>query len=377
MSWLAGSYVILGCYLFYIIWLTFGLSKLLKSKSTSYKRPESKFSIVIPMRNEAENLPALFQSISDLSYPKTLFEVILVDDDSQDVSWNLAREYQARNREIIIYLLSGSEGNFTPKKNAIHKAISIASFPHILTTDADVSLPEHWLEAYDATLQLTDADLISGGVVVAKGPSFLSHYQHFDMLSLQAFGLGSFARNNPVICNGANLCYKKQAYIKAEVNRGKEDVASGDDVFTLQSFRQKGYKIKYLTTSEAVVWTKALESFTELWQQRRRWASKTTSVDSWYLKGVGILVTLMQLTLVLSLVLAFWDQRYIGFLINAFVLKFVTDGWSLSKMAKLQKLGFCWTDFLKVSLVYPFFTLLFSLTSLYGKFDWKGRQYAK
>lgn len=377
MSWLVVFYLILSLYIVYMIWLVRGLSKLSLAFEELPDRPKTKFSVVIPMRDEAENLPVLFRSILELSYPKDLFEIILVDDASQDASWRLTRAFQARYREIKIYLISGSEGNFTPKKNAIHKAISIASYPYILTTDADVMLPRHWLETYDTRLQQTNADLVAGGVVVTKSASFLSHYQHFDMLSLQAFGLGSFARNRPVICNGANLCYKKQAYLEADVNQGKENIASGDDVFTLQSFKSKGYSIKFVSTPESVVWTKPLESFYELWQQRRRWASKTSSVDSWYLKSVGLLVTLMQLVLVLNLILGFWDPRCFGFFINAFVLKFIVDGLSLSRMAKLQNLGFCWTDFLKVSLVYPFFTLFFASTSLFGKFDWKGRRYSK
>ncbi|MBZ9628882.1 glycosyltransferase [Psychroflexus sp. CAK1W] len=386
MTWLFGFYLILAIYLAYILWMTLGLTRFLKQKPLQFKTPKTKFSIVIPMRDEAENLPALFRSISELSYPNSLFEIIVVDDASRDDSWKLVRAFQAHYREIKIYLVSGlpdrvtqagSEGKFTPKKNAIHKAISLSSYPYILTTDADVLLPAYWLESYDSRLQQTDTDLVAGGVVVAKSTSFLSRYQHFDMLSLQAFGLGSFARRQPVICNGANLCYKKQAYVDAEVNRGTAHIASGDDVFTLQSFREKGFVIDYMSNPESVVWTKALESFGELWQQRRRWARKTTSVDSWYMKGVGTLITLMQLALVLSLILGFWHQAYFGFLVNAFVLKFILDGWSLSRMAKLQNLGFCWMDFLKVSLVYPFFTLFFSLTSLYGKFDWKGRRFSK
>ena len=43
-------------------------------------------SIIIPFRNEAENLPKLLKSIDAQEYPKHLFEVILVDDDSEDYS---------------------------------------------------------------------------------------------------------------------------------------------------------------------------------------------------------------------------------------------------------------------------------------------------
>jgi len=104
MSWLVVFYFILGLYVLYILSLTLGLSKLKSTDLKLQNQLKTKFSVVIPMRNEAENLPALFQSISELSYPKNLFEIILVDDDSQDASWKFAREFQARYRDIKICL---------------------------------------------------------------------------------------------------------------------------------------------------------------------------------------------------------------------------------------------------------------------------------
>jgi cellulose synthase/poly-beta-1,6-N-acetylglucosamine synthase-like glycosyltransferase len=386
MTVLFAFYVVLCLYLLYVVWMTWGLNRYLSQKPIEYKTPKTTFSIVIPMRDEARHLPALLQSLSELSYPRVLFDIILVDDDSLDASWKLVRAFQTKHSQLNIYLIKNppaynkqavSKEELTPKKRAIHQAIQLSDKDCILTTDADVVLPTYWLREFDAKLQQTQADLVVGGVVVVKNISLLSHYQHFDMLSLQTFGLGSFAKRRPVICNGANLCYKRQAYVQAEVNRGNEHLASGDDVFTLQNFKHKGFAIEYLSTSESIVWTRAVESFYDVWQQRRRWARKTTSVQSWYMKSVGILVTLMQLVLVLSLILGCWNQQYWGFLINAFVFKFIVDGWSLSKMAKIQNLGFCWTDFLKVSLVYPFFTLFFALTSLFGTFEWKGRRFSK
>jgi cellulose synthase/poly-beta-1,6-N-acetylglucosamine synthase-like glycosyltransferase len=44
----------------------------------------TRFTIIVPFRNEA-NLPLLLDSISKLHYPKERFEVILVDDESEEV----------------------------------------------------------------------------------------------------------------------------------------------------------------------------------------------------------------------------------------------------------------------------------------------------
>ena len=74
-------YTILSIYCLAIIALIYGFTKV---NSFEYLglQPKTKFSIIVPFRNEAENLPKLLDSFSKLNYPADFFEVILVDDDS-------------------------------------------------------------------------------------------------------------------------------------------------------------------------------------------------------------------------------------------------------------------------------------------------------
>ena len=67
-----------------IIVLIYGFTKVNTIQYTGVK-PKTKFSIIVPFRNEAENLPVLLESLSKLNYPMELFEVILVDDESEEV----------------------------------------------------------------------------------------------------------------------------------------------------------------------------------------------------------------------------------------------------------------------------------------------------
>jgi len=76
-------YIIIAIYCLAIIALIYGFTKV---NSFDYlgQKPKTKFSIVVPFRNEAENLPILLNSLSKLNYPNDLFEVILVDDFSSE-----------------------------------------------------------------------------------------------------------------------------------------------------------------------------------------------------------------------------------------------------------------------------------------------------
>ena len=72
-------------YLFLIGSFIYGFDKVEVFNMKDLK-PKTKFSVIVPFRNEAEHLPKLLDSISHLNYPKSMFEIILVDDDSEDDS---------------------------------------------------------------------------------------------------------------------------------------------------------------------------------------------------------------------------------------------------------------------------------------------------
>ena len=82
------SVVILALYCSLIIAFIVGFDKVENFESTKIS-PETKFSVIIPFRNEAENLKSLMHSISLLNYPKELYEILFIDDDSEDDSVNL------------------------------------------------------------------------------------------------------------------------------------------------------------------------------------------------------------------------------------------------------------------------------------------------
>ena len=66
-------------YLLLIAGFIYGFDKVKKFKLANLQS-KTRFSVIIPFRNEAENLPQLLESIQSLKYPKHLFEVIFVND---------------------------------------------------------------------------------------------------------------------------------------------------------------------------------------------------------------------------------------------------------------------------------------------------------
>src|SRR5690606_35935412 len=154
----------------------------------------TRFSIVIPFRNESENIPALFETILKINYPSVLFEIIFVDDFSTDNSAKIIIKNQ-KISNLSIRLIHNKVISNSPKKDAISEAIKIAKYEWIVTTDADCELPENWLKILDGFIQSKESEMnnpimVCGPVVYKTEGSFLQNFQYFDGLSLQAVTLG-------------------------------------------------------------------------------------------------------------------------------------------------------------------------------------------
>jgi cellulose synthase/poly-beta-1,6-N-acetylglucosamine synthase-like glycosyltransferase len=337
-------------------------------------RSKTKFSIIIPFRNEEEHLPQLLHSIIELDYPSTLFEVLLVDDASEDHSKSICEEWQRHNPGLKVSILENKGLAKSPKKSAILTALQKASGDYILTTDADCQLPESWLLQYDNYIQYQPSDLIAGPVKIIEEKSFWTKFQVLDLMSLQVIGLGSFKTASPLFCNAANLCYRAQSLKDLQAFSQHKDIISGDDVFNLEVFQQNDKIINAIVDERATVWTKAENNFGALTQQRIRWASKTKYYKNKWAVFLGVIVLATNLCLVMSLVLALFYQDFDRFYWLWF-FKLSIDFYTLYSGNLFFKFNICWRDYLIMLFIYPFVSSYFGLLSLNGSYQWKGRNH--
>lgn len=358
--------LILFLYATLITQLAFGISKISKQNTIQLSEPKTTFSIIVPFRNEAENLPILLESIEKLNYPKKLFEVILVDDESEE-------KYDLRSTIYDLKIIPNQRKSNSPKKDAIETAIQIAKHNWIVTTDADCEVPENWLEVFDAKINETQAKMCVGSVGYKTELGFLHDFQNNDFLSLQGVTAGSFGIEKPFMCNGANFAYEKDFFKNLNGFEGNNNLASGDDVFLLQkALKLAPEKIAYLGNLN-VVFTKSCDSWKALIHQRVRWASKTSAYENWYPKILGLLVFLTNLSGIFLLFVPFYQSELIKTTVYFWILKFGIDFMFLKFSSAYFKLPF--KNFLSSFLCYPFFTVLVVGKALFGKFEWKERKF--
>lgn len=350
-------------YVFLLFWLFSGFKKVNK-QFLPQEKPVHSFSIVVPFRDEAQNLPALIQSIEDLNFPRSQFEVIFIDDNSSD-GFRFP-ELQFQHQVIKLSKVSNS-----PKKEAFKKAIPLSKYDWIVTTDADCMLPKNWLADLNDYIFSTQKEMVCGPVFFHSKADFLTDFQQTEMLSLQTVTIGSFGLEKPFMCNGANFAYTKKMFEALNGFEGNEDKPSGDDVFLLQKAVNKfPKKVGFLLKSTFFVKTNAAPSWDALFEQRVRWAGKSTSYSSTFGKLVAISVLLSNFSVLLIIPYLFWGNFELLFL---FFIKVLIDILIANQTANFYQIK--QKNIVITAFVYPFFSTFVAIYSLFGKYTWKGRMF--
>jgi cellulose synthase/poly-beta-1,6-N-acetylglucosamine synthase-like glycosyltransferase len=330
------------------------------------------FSIVVPLRNEAGNLPVLLESIAALRYPFDLFEVIFIDDGSTDDSSKQIYAWRMQHGSIQATLIENVRVTGSPKKDAISRAMPIAVHDWIVTTDADCGLPGGWLQAFNDYIGSHDVSMLAAPVAYRDAKGICGRFQLIDFLALQGATIGGFGVGKAFMCNGANFAYRKSFFQELKGFAGNDQTAGGDDVFLLQkAVGQLREKVHYLKSKDAIVTTQPARGWRELVQQRVRWASKTAGYQSDFAETLAWVVLLGNLSLVALWILVL-GKLPIGFALAAFLVKSVPD-WLLALRANrfLRGTGFFFPVF--TSILYPAFAVLVAILSGFGKYRWKGR----
>jgi glycosyltransferase involved in cell wall biosynthesis len=233
-------------------------------------------SVIIAARNEENYIEECLKSLANQSYPASHFEIIVVDDHSEDMTFEIINRFNAETGLPIVLLKNDSDG----KKAAIKKGIFASHGEYLLFTDADCRVSPDWILSITECFVYQQPVFITGPVMLSSSEGYFNAFQCLEFSSLIASTAGSIAVNKPIMANGANMAYSKLHYLKMLGERDDimgEKFDSGDDVFTMFSMKQffGPEKISFLNSMKGVVYTSAKENLKELLEQRLRWVSKS------------------------------------------------------------------------------------------------------
>jgi len=228
-------------------------------------------SVIVPARNEAANIEACLQSLLSQNYPVNLFEIIVVDDHSEDDTAVRARALH--DDRIRVVTAPGMQ-----KKQALAYGVSLAQGELIASTDADCQAPPQWLSLLASAYEKQQPAFIAAPVAFHKENNLLGYFQSLDYLGMMVLTGAGIYSGRLLLANGANLAYPKAVFEEVGGFAGIDHVASGDDMFLLQKIaRRYPGRLFFIKNPEATVFTQPQPSLGSLWSQRLRWASKSSA----------------------------------------------------------------------------------------------------
>jgi len=365
-------HITIGLLIIYSLLILFYRAGWLELKQFSQIDLESsiKISVIIPARNEEENIDKLLTSLEKQTYPSHLFEVIVVDDHSTD---NTATVVSGYSFVKLIQLEFDNINSY--KKKAIETGIAVSSGDLIVTTDADCIVPVNWLKTIAFFKEKTNTVFIAAPVVLENESNLLQTFQALDFLVLQGITAASVQKKFHNMCNGANLAYEKKAFFEVNGFTGIDHIASGDDMLLMQKIAQRfPGKASYLLSKNAIVTTQAVKTWKEFFSQRIRWASKATNYNDIKILSTLFLVYFFNCALLALFISGFWmPSLWLG-LISTLILKIIIELTFIYPVARFyNKLNLIkWFPFFQpMHIVY---TVIAGLLGVFGSFEWKGRR---
>jgi biofilm PGA synthesis N-glycosyltransferase PgaC len=320
--------------------------------------PSTYVSVIIACRNEQEKLPLILKSISGQDYPEELFEVIIVDDYSTDNTFETASGKIWSDRFTV--LKNSGKG----KKAAIRTGILASSGRLIITTDADCTMGKRWITTIAAFFEKTDSDMIICPVQLAEHRGFFARFQELEYLSLQGITAGSAIAGNGIMCNGANLAFTREVYLRQMDNLHPE-LATGDDVFMLHSLKKEfEARIMWLESNDAVVSTAPSSSVFSFLRQRKRWISKWNSYSDRFTIFTGIVTLAATMVQLAAFISVFFNIIFIWTFLPVLIIKSAVDFLILQNTtARYRKKNLLYW-FIPAQLIYPFYVMAVILYSL-------------
>ena len=373
LDWTLGILTVLYALLLMAYRYWFGKLRVFETLETSLLATPTRFTVIIPARNEAGNIKACVDSILAQDYPLAAFEIIVIDDFSEDDTAFMVKAIGQEHPNVRLlsladYYQPGEMNSF--KKKAIEKAVSVSNGDWMVTTDADCIVPKPWLSLYNAYILQNKPVFVAAPVMFIKERGILNEFQVLDFLALQGITAAAVGAGKHSMSNGANLAFEKSAFIAVGGYQGVDHIASGDDMFLMHKMKVTlSNRIGYLFHPDAIVRTSAMRSWKGFIMQRIRWSSKAPYYDDKSIFWVLLLVYLYNLSFIIALLAGDFASLLIWIAFKIFFELFF-----LTPVAQFYKMPRQLRYFALYQPLHILYTLVAGLFGQVKTYTWKGRR---
>lgn len=363
------------CYVLLMLYLAYGWLSL-GDYHRDYHKPYTSVSVILPMRNEEQNILTCLASIALQDYPADKFEVLVIDDQSEDRSVDLVKEFIDAHPEKTIRLINQKQ--VTGKKAILALGVQRANGKLIVCTDADCTVGEQWLSTLVNYYETYGVAMLAGPVCMDGEKNIFEQMQSLEFISMIGTTASTITLDQPLMCNGANMAFEKDAYMYLGAAKTGSKFASGDDVFLLKQIRHKlKERIGFVKSQAAIVSTKAQPTLKEFINQRIRWASKSKGYTDVFSLITAFTVLLFSLSIPMLLLCGIFQPLFLRIALLLFMIKLVVDLPVMAGTALFLNKSRLLIWYLPVQMLYIFYISWVGFFSTFKGFYWKQRYYKK
>jgi cellulose synthase/poly-beta-1,6-N-acetylglucosamine synthase-like glycosyltransferase len=362
-------------YLGVILYLLVGLTRLKPAGDPAGLR----YSVVVAARNEEDNIGDCLVGILQQTIPASRYEVIVVNDRSTDATERIVREIGRNHLNLSLVNVQRTPPGEVPKKHAVLQGMAKAANDVIVLTDADCRVAPTWLASIDKCFS-PDTGLVQGITayrrVQGMSDAFFG-FQAVDFLSHGIVSAAAIGAGLPLNSNANNLAFRRRAFDDVGGYGSQSNIVSGDDDLLLQRIWRSGkWKVGYMTDKRGAVETFATPTVAGVLDQRKRWGSVTVH----YNPGQVILLSgifLFYCSILLSFLAGFFNPILFGACVGLLAVK--VGGELLLMMPGTRIFGRTElrAHIVPSSLIQLPLVLYAVLFGVFGRFNWKGREFER
>ena len=334
--------------------------------------PKPDVSILIAARNESAGIRATLDSVLTQDYAGK-WEVWVADDRSDDDTPKILAEYAKRDPRLHVLTIREIPEGVSPKKHALSQLIDACDGEILCLTDADCIVKPTWVSGIVREFE-PGIELVAGHSYIPTEPGkskVIVCMQAVETLIYRVAGTAGLAMHLPLTSTGNNLAYRKSFFKSVHGFDDVLKIQSGDDDLLMQKLAaDRPWAMRYCIAESTFVTTSGKETLHELWEQRKRWASKTI----YYTPKIVFVLSMVFLFLVMQCVTAalapFSFEILIAALV-AFVAKCIGDLVLILRGLRVFRQEHLLKWCIPVEFIHAPFTVLAVLFGLFGRFKWK------
>ncbi|MFP4418610.1 MAG: glycosyltransferase [Chitinispirillaceae bacterium] len=362
-------------YLGSVLYLRRGLSR--NSRSTN---PHGhRFSVIIAARNEEKSIERCIRSLMQQSVDSSRYEVIVANDRSIDATRQILEKLRQEFENLYIIDITTLPIACSPKKNALTQAISIAKNEIIVYTDADCVVGERWLESIDCHFE-ENVGLVQGITTYHRDTTIsplLYGFQAIEFLSHGIVSAAAIGAGFPLNSNANNLAFRKSIFKQIDGYSTVQELVSGDDDLLLQRiWRDKSWKLRYMTDTRGAVTTTPTPTLRGVFEQRKRWGSKTVHYNPGQIMFLGGIFS-FYLSLITATGAAFLSSDCWPLAGILWFVKLLGEALLMIPGMRMFRQQFLLPYFLPASVLQLPMIILAVLLGVFGSYEWKQQRFMR